>query len=78
MFWPTACFLPLIFVVAGVYPFIERKMTKDNALHNLLQRPRDVPVRTSLGVMAIAFYVVLLSARRNDLFAQRSTSRSTR
>ena len=37
----------------SIYPTIERKMTGDNALHNLLQRPRDVPVRTSLGVMAI-------------------------
>ena len=45
------------------------KMTKDNALHNLLQRPRDVPVRTSLGVMAIAFYVVLLVSSANDWFA---------
>ena len=40
----------------AIYPAIERKLTKDNALHNLLQRPRDVPVRTALGVMAIAFY----------------------
>ena len=66
-FWATAAFLPLIFVVAGVYPSIERKITKDNALHNLLQRPRDVPVRTSLGVMAIAFYVVLLVSLRERL-----------
>ena len=44
-------------------------MTKDNARHNLLQRPRDVPVRTSLGVMAIAFYVVLLVSSANDWFA---------
>ena len=69
VFWATAAFLPLIFVVAGIYPSIERKMTKDNARHNLLQRPRDVPVRTSLGVMAIAFYVVLLVSSANDWFA---------
>jgi ubiquinol-cytochrome c reductase cytochrome b subunit len=43
--------------------------TKDNALHNLLQRPRDVPVRTALGVMAIAFYTVLLVSSANDWFA---------
>jgi ubiquinol-cytochrome c reductase cytochrome b subunit len=68
-FWATAAFLPLIFVVAGAYPAIERRFTKDNALHNLLQRPRDVPVRTSLGVMAIAFYTVLLVSSANDWFA---------
>jgi ubiquinol-cytochrome c reductase cytochrome b subunit len=68
-FWATAAFLPLIFVVAGAYPAIERRFTGDNALHNLLQRPRDVPVRTSLGVMAIAFYMVLLVSSANDWFA---------
>ena len=68
-FWATAAFLPVIFVVAGAYPSIERRFTKDNALHNLLQRPRDVPVRTSLGVMAIAFYMVLLVSSANDWFA---------
>jgi ubiquinol-cytochrome c reductase cytochrome b subunit len=68
-FWATAAFLPVIFVLAGAYPAIERRFTKDNALHNLLQRPRDVPVRTSLGVMAIAFYMVLLVSSANDWFA---------
>ncbi len=68
-FWPTAVFLPLPFIVAAIYPAIERKMTGDNALHNLLQRPRDVPVRTSLGVMAIAFYVWLCLSAINDWIA---------
>jgi ubiquinol-cytochrome c reductase cytochrome b subunit len=68
-FIPTAMFLPVIFVLAGAYPAIERRFTKDNALHNLLQRPRDVPVRTSLGMMAIAFYMVLLISSANDWFA---------
>ncbi|WP_214405336.1 cytochrome bc1 complex cytochrome b subunit [Pseudonocardia lacus] len=68
-FIPTAMFLPVIFVLAGAYPAIERRFTGDNALHNLLQRPRDVPVRTSLGAMAIAFYLVLLVSSANDWFA---------
>ncbi|WP_298799924.1 ubiquinol-cytochrome c reductase cytochrome b subunit [uncultured Pseudonocardia sp.] len=69
VFWATVFFLPVIFVIAGAYPSIERRFTKDNARHNLLQRPRDVPVRTSLGVMAIAFYMVLLISSANDWFA---------
>jgi quinol---cytochrome-c reductase cytochrome b subunit len=68
-FWATAAFLPVIFVLAGAYPALERRMTGDNALHNLLQRPRDVPVRTSLGAMAIMFYFVLLVSSANDWFA---------
>ncbi len=69
VFWATAAFLPLFFVIAAVYPFFERKMTGDNALHNLLQRPRDVPVRTALGAMAIMTYLVLLVSSSNDWFA---------
>ena len=68
-FFATAMFLPLPFLIAAMYPAIERKLTKDNALHNLLQRPRDVPVRTSLGAMAIAFYGWLVLSGVNDWFA---------
>ncbi len=69
VFWASIGFLPVIFILAIAYPAIERRMTGDNALHNLLQRPRDVPVRTALGVMAIAFYMVLLMSSANDWFA---------
>ena len=63
--------LPGILVtLAAVYPFIEAKMTKDTAKHHLLQRPRDVPVRTSLGVMALTFYLVLFLSGGNDLIAK--------
>lgn len=68
-FFATAMFLPLPFVVAAMYPALERKLTGDNALHNLLQRPRDVPVRTSLGAMAIAFYTMLVLSGVNDWLA---------
>jgi ubiquinol-cytochrome c reductase cytochrome b subunit len=69
VFWPTAFFIPLIFGLAIGYPAIERRFTRDRAHHNLLQRPRDVPVRTSLGVLAIVFYSWLLAASGNDLIA---------
>ncbi|MEU7816385.1 cytochrome bc complex cytochrome b subunit [Pseudonocardia sp. NPDC049154] len=68
-FWATVAFLPVLFVVAGIYPALERKMTGDHALHNLLQRPRDVPVRTSLGIMGITFYVWLVLSGVNDWIA---------
>jgi len=32
-------------------------------------RPRDVPVRTAIGAMAIAFYMVLTLAAMNDIIA---------
>jgi ubiquinol-cytochrome c reductase cytochrome b subunit len=69
VFWPTAFFLPAIIGLLAAYPAIERMFTKDNALHNLLQRPRDAPVRTSLGMMALVFYGWLVLASGNDLVA---------
>ena len=59
----------LIFTLLIAYPFIEKKVTGDNAHHNLLQRPRDVPVRTGIGAMAISFYMVLTLAAMNDIIA---------
>ena len=69
LFWPTVVLPGILFTLAGAYPFLEAKLTKDRASHNLLQRPRDVPVRTGLGAMAITFYAVLLLSGGNDLIA---------
>jgi len=70
LFWPTLVLPGILFTLAGAYPFLEAKLTKDHAKHNLLNRPRDVPVRTGLGAMAIAFYAVLLLSGGNDLMAK--------
>ena len=70
-FFPFMMGLPLLGGVAMVYPWIEKKLTKDYAHHNLLQRPRDVPVRTSLGVMAITFFMVSLLSAANDVLAEK-------
>ncbi|GAA1475281.1 cytochrome bc complex cytochrome b subunit [Corynebacterium felinum] len=67
-FW-VALLCGLMVVVLVAYPFIEQKITGDTAHHNLLQRPRDVPVRTSLGVMGIVFYFLVTLSGGNDLFA---------
>jgi ubiquinol-cytochrome c reductase cytochrome b subunit len=69
LFWPTVILPLVLFTLAGIYPFLEAKMTKDHKLHNLLQRPRDVPVRTSLGAMGLTFYMVLFLSGANDIIA---------
>jgi ubiquinol-cytochrome c reductase cytochrome b subunit len=70
IFWPTVVLPGILFGLLGAYPFIEARMTRDRAFHNVLQRPRDVPVRTSLGVMALAFYVVLFLSGGNDIIGK--------
>ncbi|MFI6431793.1 cytochrome bc complex cytochrome b subunit [Rhodococcus oryzae] len=65
----VALIMGLVFTVLIAYPWIEKKFTKDDAHHNLLQRPRDVPVRTSLGAMALMFYAILTIMCINDIIA---------
>jgi ubiquinol-cytochrome c reductase cytochrome b subunit len=69
VFFPAIGGATVLMILVMSYPFIEKKFTKDNAMHNLLQRPRDVPVRTSLGAAFIGFYVLNLINGANDLFA---------
>ena len=65
----VALVMGIVFLLLLVYPWIEKRFTGDDAHHNLLQRPRDVPVRTGIGAMAIAFYMVLTYSAMNDIIA---------
>jgi len=65
-----AVILPgLVFTVMAIYPWIEQWATGDKREHHLLDRPRNAPVRTSLGAMAVSFYVLLWIGGGNDLIA---------
>jgi ubiquinol-cytochrome c reductase cytochrome b subunit len=66
---PGAILPGLMFGILAAYPFLEARFTKDKAQHHLLDRPRDRPVRTSLGVMALTFYFVLWIMGANDIVA---------
>jgi ubiquinol-cytochrome c reductase cytochrome b subunit len=71
LFWPTVVLPGILTVLPMLYPFLEARFTKDKRAHHLLQRPRDVPTRTSLGAMAVAFYLVLLLSGGNDVIADK-------
>ncbi|MGN9912305.1 cytochrome bc1 complex cytochrome b subunit [Phytohabitans sp. LJ34] len=71
IFWPTVVLPGILTMLPLAYPFIEARLTKDYRAHNLLQRPRDVPARTALGAMAIAFWVVLTLSGGNDVIADK-------
>ncbi|MHC5904427.1 cytochrome bc1 complex cytochrome b subunit [Streptomyces sp. S6] len=68
VFIPFTLF-PLILVALGVYPFVEAWITGDKREHHLLDRPRNVPVRTGLGVAWLSLYGVLLIGGGNDIVA---------
>ncbi len=61
--------LPAVFVIMGVYPFLEAWVTGDQREHHLLDRPRNRPVRTALGAGALTAYLVMFVAAGNDLMA---------
>jgi len=69
VFIPALIVMPLLYSIAGAYPFIESWVTGDKREHHLLDRPRNAPTRTGLGVMAISFYLILFFAAGNDLIA---------
>jgi len=59
----------IMFTLFALWPWIEQRMTGDKAYHNLLQRPRESPVRAGAGMMALTFYGVLVASGANDVFA---------
>lgn len=70
-FWPALVFLPVSFLALLVYPMLEERFRRDRAPHHLLQRPRDVPWRTALGVAVLAGYSCLQLAAAIDVLAYR-------
>jgi ubiquinol-cytochrome c reductase cytochrome b subunit len=71
LFWPTVVLPGILTILPMLYPFLERRWTKDKREHHLLQRPRDVPNRTALGAMAVTFYLVLTLSGGNDVIADK-------
>ena len=69
VFIPAVVIPGLLFTALALYPFLEAWATGDKREHNLLDRPRNAPVRTGIGVMAIVFYGILWLAGGNDLMA---------
>jgi ubiquinol-cytochrome c reductase cytochrome b subunit len=61
--------MTLLFVVLGLWPFVEQWITGDKREHHILQRPRNAPVRTALGVAGMTAYGVLWAAGGNDIIA---------
>ncbi len=66
---PTVVLPGILFTLLALYPFLEARFTGDRDYHNLLDRPRDVPVRTGIGAMSIAFYIILMIGGGNDVIA---------
>jgi ubiquinol-cytochrome c reductase cytochrome b subunit len=69
IFIPGVILPGIMFNLLYAYPTLEAWITKDKAYHNLLQRPRDVPVRSGLGAAGLTFYGILYIGGQNDVLA---------
>ncbi|MDF8262647.1 cytochrome bc1 complex cytochrome b subunit [Luteipulveratus flavus] len=69
IFLGAIALIPVLFTIAGAYPFLEAWITGDKREHHILDRPRNAPTRTALGMAALSFYVVLFFASANDIMA---------
>jgi ubiquinol-cytochrome c reductase cytochrome b subunit len=69
VFLPAVVFPGLIFTICLGWPIIERAFTKDDELHNLLDRPRDRPKRTAAGAAMIGLLFTLFCASSTDVLA---------
>jgi ubiquinol-cytochrome c reductase cytochrome b subunit len=61
----------LILTGAAFWPWFERWATGDKSLHNVLDRPRNAPARTGIGMAVVVFYGVLWAEGANDVIADR-------
>ena len=72
--WTLALLAPLavvtiFFLLVAAYPFIEGWITGDQREHHLLDRPRNTPTRTGIGVAGMVFAGTLWAAGSADLIA---------
>ncbi|MGO1584185.1 MAG: cytochrome b, partial [Actinomycetaceae bacterium] len=59
----------ILFGLLAMWPFIEQWVSRDTREHHVLDRPRNVPVRTAVGVIIIAEFGLLFAAGSNDIIA---------
>ncbi len=59
----------IAFTLIYLHPWIEARLTGDRREHHVLDRPRDRPFRTGIGVAALTAFTVLGLAGSNDVIA---------
>ena len=59
----------IAFGIMTIWPFLESWISGDHREHHILERPRDAPIRTAVGVAALCVFVLLTLAAGNDVAA---------
>ncbi len=66
---PGIVMMGAFYTLIPLYPFLEQWITGDKREHHLLDRPRNAPVRTAIGVAVMTFYGIAWLAAANDILA---------
>jgi len=69
-FVPALIPLGVLLTALAVWPFIEQWITGDKREHHVLDRPRNAPTRTALGMGGVTFYGILWLEGANDVVAR--------
>jgi ubiquinol-cytochrome c reductase cytochrome b subunit len=69
VFIPAALLPGMFFLLMGAYPFFEQWVTGDRRTHQVLDRPRNAPTRTALGVAIVVSAIDLELAGGDDVIA---------
>jgi ubiquinol-cytochrome c reductase cytochrome b subunit len=65
-FFGGALFPLVVFGVMYAWPALERRFTGDHRQHDLLDRPRDRPVRTAVGAAFFSWVVIIFAIGSTD------------
>src|SRR5581483_2961169 len=66
-FWGGVLFPLLVFGFLLAWPLLERRfITRDHGYHNLLDRPRDAPLRTAIGLGVFSWVALVFVAGALD------------
>ncbi|MGB3034696.1 MAG: cytochrome b, partial [Candidatus Microthrix parvicella] len=69
VFFPGVLLIGAVFTLIYLWPWIEARKFGDDETHNVLERPRDNPLRTGIGVGGLTFLGVLLVAGSSDVIS---------
>jgi ubiquinol-cytochrome c reductase cytochrome b subunit len=68
-FWGGALFPLVVLFALASWPWFERRLTGDRVSHNVLDRPRDAPLRTALGSAFLVWvFLVFFAGSADRLF----------
>jgi ubiquinol-cytochrome c reductase cytochrome b subunit len=65
-FWGGALFPMVVFAAIAIWPWLERRVTRDRRVHNALDRPRDAPWRTAIGAGFLTWVFLIFFAGAAD------------